>query len=238
MVATFGFSEEETAAWRRFPLSQRTPIGEAIESGRPVFLNEGERESLFPASGGGGAPTASVPLRVGDQTLGALGFRFERGHVFDDDEREFAVTMGEQCAYALERARVYDAERRGRGALGLLAAIGEQPRALVRAGRGTAHARRPGGAEPGRSVHRGHRRGRQVRRLVVVNADPDVHEAALVLERYPPVLTSETPVAVAIRTGVPQLVPSTKDLPDAAYRSAEHAWPWSGSPSARCSPRR
>ena len=46
-------------------------------------------------------------------TLGALGFRFERGHVFDDDEREFAVTMGEQCAYALERARVYDAERRG-----------------------------------------------------------------------------------------------------------------------------
>ena len=118
MVATFGFSEEETAAWRRFPLSQRTPIGEALESGRPVFLDEGERESLFPASGGGGAPTASVPLRVDDQTLGALGFRFEHGHVFDDDEREFAVTMGEQCAYALERARVYDAERRGRGSAG------------------------------------------------------------------------------------------------------------------------
>ena len=56
MVATFGFTEEETAAWRRFPLSQRTPIGEAIESGRPVFLDEGERESLFPASGGGGLP--------------------------------------------------------------------------------------------------------------------------------------------------------------------------------------
>ena len=67
-----------------------------------------------------------MPLRVGATTLGALGFRFERGHIFDDAEREFAVTLGEQCAHALERARVYDAERRARSALGLLAAIGEQ----------------------------------------------------------------------------------------------------------------
>ena len=43
--------------------------------------------------------------------------------------------------------------------------------------------------------------GDDVRRLVVVNADPEVHEAALMLERYPPLLSSDTPVAVAIRTG-------------------------------------
>jgi PAS domain S-box-containing protein len=222
MVATFGFTEEETAAWRRFPLSQRTPIGEAIESGRAVLLDEGERESLFPASGGGGAPTASVPLRVGEQTLGALGFRFERGHVFDEAEREFAVTMGEQCAYALERARVYDAERRARGALSLLAAIGEelarslQPDAALRT---LADLVVPSLADQcivDIVV------GDDVRRLVVVNANPEVHEAALVLERYPPVLSSDTPVAVAIRTGQPQVVASTADLPDAAYRSAEH----------------
>ena len=222
MVATFGFTDEETAAWRRFPLSQRTPIGEAIESGRPVFLDEGERESLFPASGGGGAPTASVPLRVDAHTLGALGFRFERGHVFDDDEREFAVTMGEQCAYALERARVYDAERRARGALGLLAAVGErlarslEPDAALRT---LADLVVPSLAD---QCVVDIVDGDEVRRLVVVNADPDVHEAALVLERYPPVLSSETPVAVAIRTGVPQVVPSTGELSDAAYRNAEH----------------
>jgi PAS domain S-box-containing protein len=222
MVATFGFSDEETAAWRRFPLSRRTPIGEAIELGRPVFLDEGERESLFPASGGGGAPTASVPLRVGDQTLGALGFRFERGHVFDDSERVFAMTMGEQCAYALERARVYDAERRARGALGLLAAIGErlarslEPDVALRT---LADLVVPSLAD---QCIVDIVTGDEVRRLVVVNADPDVHEAALVLERYPPILASETPVAVAIRTGVPQVVESTVDLPDAAYRSAEH----------------
>ena len=217
-----GFSDEEIGSWRRFPLSRRTPIGEAIEHGAPVFLSEGERETRFPESGGRGAPTASVPLRVGERTLGALGFRFERGHVFDDEERAFAVTLGEQCAYALERARVYDAERRGRGALGLLAAIGEQlarslePDAALRT---LADLVVPDLADQC-VVDIVEDEG--VRRLVVVNADPEVHEAARVMEQYAPDLASETPVAVAIRTGVPQVVASTAELPDRAYRNPEH----------------
>ena len=222
MVATSGFSEDEIGSWRRFPLSQRTPLGEAIEHGRPVFLSDGERETRFPESGGRGAPTASVPLRVGDATLGALGFRFARGHVFDDEERAFAVTLGEQCAYALERARIYDAERRGRGALGLLAAIGEQlarslePDAALRT---LADLVVPALADQC-VVDIVEDDG--VRRLVVVNADPEVHEAARVMEQYAPDLASDTPVAVAIRTGVPQIVESTADLPDGAYRNPEH----------------
>ncbi len=222
VVATFGFADEEVAGWRRFPRSRRTPLGEAIETGEPVFLDEGAREQRFPDSGGRGAPTASLPLRVAGRTLGALGFRFERGHVFDAAEREFAVTLGEQCAYALERARVYDAERRARSALGLLAAIGEQlarslePDAALRT---LADLVVPTLAD---QCVVDLVSGEDVRRLVVVNADPEVQEAARVMEQYPPALASETPVAVAIRTGVPQVVASTADLPDAAYRSPEH----------------
>jgi PAS domain S-box-containing protein len=222
LIATFGFSDEELRGWRRFPLTQRTPLGDAIERGEPVFLSEGERETRFPESGGRGAPTASVPLRVGETTLGALGFRFKRGHMFDDAERAFAVTLGEQCAYALERARVYDAERRGRSALGLLAAIGEQ---LARSLEPDAALRTLADLVVPRLADQcvvDIVEGEGVRRLVVVNADPEVHEAARVMERYAPDLASETPVAVAIRTGEPQLVPSTEDLPDGAYRNAQH----------------
>jgi PAS domain S-box-containing protein len=222
LAATFGFNDEEVAGWRRFPLSRRTPIGEAIEHGEPVFLDEGERERLFPDSGGRGAPTASVPLRIGDQILGALGFRFERGHIFDESEREFAVTLGEQCAYALERARVYDAERRGRGALGLLAAIGEQ---LARSLEPDAALRTLADLVVPRLADQcvvDLVEGEDVRRLVVVNADPEVQQAARVMEGYPPDLASETPVAVVIRTGLPQVVASIEHLPDAAYRSPEH----------------
>ena len=53
--------------------------------------------------------------------------------------------------------------------------------------------------------------GDDVRRLVVVNADPEVHEAALMLERYPPLLSSDTPVSVAIRTGVPEVIEQWRD---------------------------
>jgi PAS domain S-box-containing protein len=222
MVAAYGFADEEMAGWRHFPRSRATPLGTTIESGEPVFLEDGARESSFPDSGGRGAPTASLPLRVGESTLGALGFRFERGHVFDAAERSFAVTLGEQCAYALERARVYDAERRARSALGLLAAIGEQlarslePDAALRT---LADLVVPALAD---QCVVDLVSGEDVRRLVVVNADPDVQEAARVMEQYPPALSSQTPVAVAIRTGVPQVVASTAELPDTAYRSPEH----------------
>jgi serine phosphatase RsbU (regulator of sigma subunit)/PAS domain-containing protein len=222
LVATHGFGEPEVADWRRFPLSRTTPIGEAIELGAPVFLDEGEREERFADSGGKGAPTASVPLRAGDRTLGALGFRFARGHVFGEGERAFAITLGEQCAYALERARVYDAERRSRGALGLLAAIGEQ---LARSLEADAALRTLADLVVPKLADQcvvDLVEGDSVRRLVVVNADPEVQAAARVMEKYPPALGSETPVAVAIRTGEPQLVESTADLPDHAYRSPEH----------------
>jgi PAS domain S-box-containing protein len=222
LVATHGFEQAEIGGWSRFPLTRTTPIGEAIELGRPVFLDEGERESRFPESGGQGAPTASVPLRAGERTLGALGFRFERGHAFSEDERAFAVTLGEQCAYALERARVYDAERRSRDALSLLAAIGER---LARSLEPDAALRTLADLVVPQLADQcvvDLVSGDEVRRLVVVNADPEVQAAARVMERYPPGLGSETPVAVAMRTGAPQLVESTADLPDGAYRSPEH----------------
>jgi PAS domain S-box-containing protein len=222
LVATYGFEEPEVVDWRRFPVARKTPIGEAIELGAPVFLADGEREQRFPESGGKGAPTASLPLRAGERTLGALGFRFARGHIFGEDERTFAATLGEQVAYALERARVYDAERRGRSALGLLAAIGEQ---LARSLEPDAALRTLADLVVPQLADQcvvDLVEGDSVRRLVVVNADPEVQAAARVMERYPPALGSQTPVAIAIATGEPQLVASTADLPDHAYRDADH----------------
>ena len=214
MVATFGFTDEELAGWRRFPLSQRTPIGEAIESGKPVFLDEGEREKRFPDSGGRGAPTASVPLRVGRRTLGALGFRFERGHVFDDSERDFARHARRAvrpCARARPRVRRGAARR---SALGLLAAIGEQlarsldPDAALRTLADlvvpqladqcvvdSSRARASAGSWSSTPIPR-------CRRPLASWSDTP---------RCWPV---ETPVAVAIRTSLPQLVPLADELPD------------------------
>jgi serine phosphatase RsbU (regulator of sigma subunit) len=222
VVATFGFTPEELAGWERIDLSQRTPIGDAYALGLPIVLEDGEREKRFPGSGGRGAPTASVPLHTGERPIGALGFRFASGHRFSRADQALVSSLGDHCAQALERARLYDAEHRAREALALLATVGE---------------RLAGTLDPDDAlrtlallvvpaisdqcvvdlVENG-----EIRRLVAAHADPELQEAARALESFAPDLSSDTPVAVAIRTTTTQLVPHTEELPESAYRSPAH----------------
>ena len=87
-------------------------------------------------------------------------------------------------------------------------------RALARAGRGAAHARRPGRPRARRPVRdrprvrRGDAPARR-RQRGSQSAGGGARDGAL-----PPALGSDTPVAVAIRTGAPQVVASTENLPD------------------------
>ena len=222
LVATFGFTPEELAGWERIDLSHRTPIGDAYALGLPIVLEDGERERRFPDSGGRGAPTASVPLHTGERPIGALGFRFPRGHRFSRADHALVSSLGDHCAQALERARLYDAEHRSREALALLATVGERLAGTLDpddALRALASLVVPAISDQCvvDLVDNG-----EIRRLVAAHADPDLQEAARTLEGFAPDLASDTPVAVAIRTSTTQLVPLTQELPESAYRSPEH----------------
>ena len=191
-------------------------------SGSPIVLEQGEREARFPSSGGQGAPTASVPLHTGERPIGALGFRFAPGYTFSAEDRALVSSLGDHCAQALERARLYDAEHRAREALDLLATVGVRLAGTLDADdalRTLASLVVPAIADQCvvDLVEHGH-----IRRLVAVHADPALQEAARVLETFAPDLNSDTPVAVAIRTATTQLVPLTGELPESAYRSPEH----------------
>ena len=222
LVSTFGFTHAETEGWERIDLAHRTPIGDAYLLGLPIILEQGEREARFPSEGAESPPTASVPLRTGERPIGALGFRFTPGHTFSADDRALVSTLADHCAQALERARLYDAEHRAREALGLLATVGERLAGTLDpddAVRTLASLVVP--AISDQCVVDLLEHG-EIRRVVAVHADPALQEAARVLERFAPVLNSETPVAVAIRTATTQLVPLTGDQPESAYRSPEH----------------
>ncbi|MEO9176578.1 MAG: SpoIIE family protein phosphatase, partial [Gaiellales bacterium] len=126
------------------------------------------------------------------------------------------------CAFALERARLYDAERRSREALALLATIGEHlARSLGEndALRTLAELAVPAVADQCvvDIVH-----GSTIERRALVHADPALQEAARTLEAFAPLIDSDTPVAIAIREGTTQLILHTQDLPDSAYRSEAH----------------
>ena len=57
---------------------------------------------------------ALVPLGVQTRPLGVLEFCFSERRPFDDLDRELLTAIADQCAQALERARLYTAERRAR----------------------------------------------------------------------------------------------------------------------------
>lgn len=119
LVRTIGYPPERLAPWRRIPLDARVPVAEVARTGRPRFITSAA-ELGYDASG---APVdrlvdsqawATLPLVAEERTLGTLALSFQRAGDFDEEERAFMVTLAQQCALALDRSRLYEAERRAR----------------------------------------------------------------------------------------------------------------------------
>jgi len=95
----------------------RSPLFDALSSGQPVWLvDRGELAALYPAleplrsrrdDGGWGA----VPLRMEGRDVGALVVAFPPGRVPHPEDRTFVLALSQQGAQALERARLYEAQR-------------------------------------------------------------------------------------------------------------------------------
>ncbi len=106
------------ATWRRFPMTASSPASDAVRTGQPVILaNNQERASLYPHLsttqgflGDGSAVT--LPLLVDGQGIGAIHLSFDRSRHLDADDRDFMLAVARQCALALDRERLFDAEAR------------------------------------------------------------------------------------------------------------------------------
>jgi PAS domain S-box-containing protein len=99
------------------PLDAPLPIARAAREGRAIWLESGEAIlAAYPALGEIVPPErlgalVALPLRAGGRVLGAVAFVFEAGRRFGPALREIVATAAGQCAQAMERARLGDAER-------------------------------------------------------------------------------------------------------------------------------
>ena len=108
-----GYPSELVQQWRRLPLDHRTPAGDAVLSGQPVYLGSraAARErypDMFrvPVTATQHA-WAALPLRAGGVVTGALAVGFVDERDFPPVERRFLETVAAQCALAVERTRLY-----------------------------------------------------------------------------------------------------------------------------------
>ncbi len=130
LVASRGISEERLQRLRQVdPRGDSLPNERAIRTQVPVWLET--RDELlreFPEmSYSTTSPDllmalASVPLAVKGVKLGAISFSFPRIMAFDEGLKRFILAIAAQCAQALDRARLYEDERRARERLEIQAA--------------------------------------------------------------------------------------------------------------------
>jgi signal transduction histidine kinase len=106
----------------RLPLDAAEPLPDALRAGAPVLVGDlAEAAARYPHLAPQRAAIrevawASIPLLANGRGEGALSLGFSAPQQFSHDDAALLQAVAQQCAQALERARLYEAEQRARAA--------------------------------------------------------------------------------------------------------------------------
>lgn len=118
VVRSVGYPEPLEEKWRRFSRVAPAAVADAVRTGQVVSAESGDdlaaRSPLFEAVPGSlrGGAHAAVPLLLHGRAVGALCVNFPERRRFDQEDLNFMMALGHQCAQAVERARLYAREHR------------------------------------------------------------------------------------------------------------------------------
>lgn len=110
IIRTRGFSAEISEAYRRFDLQSGRPLSDAVLRGDLVLVRSREdaRRRYPTVADVGYEGFVGVPVFIGGVAVATIAFSFSEPQDFDEPTETFLRTVGQQCAQALERARLYD----------------------------------------------------------------------------------------------------------------------------------
>jgi PAS domain S-box-containing protein len=117
VVAATGYPEDVLRAFARFSLDAPLPLAQSVRTGNAMWIESQEQlAEQFPdlVSARVGLhlnSSASIPLLVKGKAFGALGLSFAEVRAYRDEDKSFILSLAQQCAQALERARLYEVER-------------------------------------------------------------------------------------------------------------------------------
>ncbi len=118
LVRERGYPAELTQGWQRVLLSTSTEAADAVKSGEPVVLaSTGAVVVRYPQLTKiwdtlRGGPHVAIPLIAARRPLGVLVFTFPRERELTAEDQALLLSIAQQCAQALERARLYEREHR------------------------------------------------------------------------------------------------------------------------------
>lgn len=114
ILETSGDPPELVERCQRFPLSLPTPLATAVRRGEAEWVGSPQEFTErygHPPRAVGSAAWAALPLLAHGKPVGGLGLTYTQPRAFDPGEQTFLLTLAEVCAGALERSRLFEAER-------------------------------------------------------------------------------------------------------------------------------
>lgn len=116
-----GYPPDVLDRYQRYPITADNPPAEAARTGLPVWVEAVAKEAArFPrhaaaaGEGTGSRAIVAIPLTDAGAVIGALAFSFREERRFSGEDRAFMLVLARQCSQALNRARLYEAERAAR----------------------------------------------------------------------------------------------------------------------------
>lgn len=103
---------------QRIDMDMPFPLVDAIHSGQPVWITDPAEisaryprlQEFLPEP----CACAALPLTIQQRVIGGLGMIFANPRDFSPDDKLYLQVIAHQCAQALDRARLYEAERQAR----------------------------------------------------------------------------------------------------------------------------
>ncbi|TVP56668.1 MAG: PAS domain S-box protein [Nodularia sp. (in: Bacteria)] len=120
IVKAVGFNADLIESWRKFSLHSATPLAEAIRTEEPVWLEtSAERIARYPHLAKvydqyDFKSWISLPLVTEGKSVGGMSLNFREFKQLTQDDREFILALCRQCAQAIARSQLYEAERQAR----------------------------------------------------------------------------------------------------------------------------
>jgi serine phosphatase RsbU (regulator of sigma subunit) len=112
LVREIGYRRETAEAWRRFPLAAPLPAGDALRKREIVTMTSiADRDAKYPMfrdTPTVGSAFAVVPLVLADgRPIGVFTVGFPDERDFAKEDLEFLRSLGDLCAQAIDRARLF-----------------------------------------------------------------------------------------------------------------------------------
>jgi PAS domain S-box-containing protein len=120
IVRAVGYPVSSEEIKQQFPLSAPVPLAEAIRTGQPIWSEPlAQRLTRYPNLADAYKRLnfqawISLPLMVERKAVGGLSISFKKFKRLSENDREFVLALTRQCAQAIFRAQLFEAERSAR----------------------------------------------------------------------------------------------------------------------------